>query len=65
MTIPRNSKSYPYLAIAQYYNVDYSRVLQYSEKLVRLNMLHLAPATQWRYEVWRLEKNKLKIGVDI
>ena len=61
MTISRNSKSYPYLAIAQHYNVDYSRVLLYSEKLVRVGIGELAPFTNWRYEVWRLEKNKLKI----
>ena len=38
MTISRNSKSYPYLAIAQCYNVDYGRVLRYSEKLVRVGI---------------------------
>ena len=70
MTIPRNSKSYPYLAIAQHYNVDYGKVLLYSEMLInRTNegsdCYSYPPATQWRYEVWRLEKNKLKIDVDI
>ena len=62
MTIPRNSKSYPYLAIAQHYNVDYGKVLLYSEKLIEYteNGYMSAPATQWRYEVWRLERGKLK-----
>lgn len=60
MTIPRNSKSYPYLAIAQHYNVDYGKVLLYSEKLIRIGIGELAPFTNWRYEVWRLERDKIK-----
>lgn len=62
MTISLNSKSYPYLAIAQHYNVDYGKVLCYSERLLNdpLGINPRAPATQWRYEVWRLERNKFK-----
>ena len=60
MTIHRNSKSYPYLAIAQHYNVDYGQVLLYSERLIRVGIDELAPFTNWRYEVWRLERGKLK-----
>lgn len=65
MTVARDTKSYPYLAIAQHYNVDYGKVLLYSEKLIRVGIGELAPSTQWRYEVWRLERDKLKIGIDI
>lgn len=57
--IARDSKSYPYLAIAHYYRVDYGKLLCYSDRLIKADVRCIpAPATQWRYEVWRLEREK-------
>ena len=64
MTIPLDSKSYPYLAIALHYNVPYAEVLQYSDLLDEYdpNVLKVALGNPWQDHVialWRT-KNNLK-----
>jgi hypothetical protein len=54
--IARDSKSYPYLAIAQHYNVPYWKVLRFSEGWFG-GMV--PPYTDWKYDVWKLEQDKL------
>ena len=49
--IARDSKSYPYLAIAQYYGVEYGEVLRYSD------------SGQWkRFKIDRFHYGKQKFG---
>lgn len=50
--INRDSKSYPYLAIAQHYGIPYWKVLQYSDNPIN-------PFYSWQLAVWEV-KNKLK-----
>lgn len=53
--IARDSKSYPYLAIAQHYGVDYGEVLRYSEAMTGLDPFdHHA----WHWAVYDLEMEK-------
>jgi len=52
--IARDSKSYPYLAIAQHYDIPYGEVLFYSEMYKRFECSK--PISDWKLEVWKLEK---------
>lgn len=54
--IAKDSTSYPYLAIAQHYNVSYAEVLVYSEKY----NFNASPYIEWRLAVWMLERDKRK-----
>lgn len=58
--IARDSKSYPYLAIAQYYGVDYGEVLMLSDyiKYLIINDMVLPEYTSWRFKIWELEHAK-------
>lgn len=55
--IARDSKSYPYLAIAQHYNIPYAEVLRFSETLDNLTPFN---NIAWQWEVYDLEKVKRK-----
>lgn len=48
--IAKDSKSYPYLAIAQHYNISYAEVLRYAEVVCGYNV-----SEEWQYLVWMLE----------
>lgn len=51
--IARDSKSYPYLAIAQHYGIPYGVVLEYADNVDN----EIAAPTYgkpWREAVWRL-----------
>jgi hypothetical protein len=54
------SKSYPYLAIAQHFNVPYGIVLKYADNLAAMKRLGVltTPALDWTYAVYLLEKDK-------
>lgn len=54
--IARDSKSYPYLAIAQHYNVPYREVLRFSE--TNSCKKGACPYTEWKAAVWMLERDK-------
>ena len=54
--IARDSKSYPYLAIAQHNNVPYAEVLKYSEGCYTKDFRPLY--LDWKLEVWLLERDK-------
>ena len=58
MMIARNSKSYPYLAIAQHYGVPYAEVLKFSDSQ-KNNLVKYPPfnENEWRLAVWRLEND--------
>lgn len=58
--IAHNSKSYPYLAIAQHYNVPYAEVLKYADgiKPISKKMDTVFVPTKWCQEVWNLELAK-------
>lgn len=53
--IARDSKSYPYLAIAQHYNVPYGEVLRFSETLDNLTPFN---HIEWQWAVYDLEMDK-------
>ena len=57
--IAKDSTSYPYLAIAQHYNVSYAEVLRYSESY-NAKYKFDPPFGDWRLEVWLLEREKQK-----
>lgn len=55
--IAKDSKSYPYLAIAQHHGIDYSEVLKYANMIkvkihTRMPTIHYS---EWKLEVWFLE----------
>lgn len=56
--IAKDSKSYPYLAIAQHYNITYAEVLRFSE--TNSCKKGGCPYTKWKAEVWMLERDKRK-----
>jgi len=54
--IAHDSKSYPYLAIAQHYDVPYAEVLRFSETN---SCKHGAcSCTKWKAAVWMQVRNK-------
>lgn len=59
--IARDSKSYPYLAIAQHYNIPYATVLAYSGKVAswaNKDFYVVPPYSSWKLAVWKLEHDK-------
>lgn len=52
-----DSKSYPYLAIAQHYNVDYSKVLLFSDRLEDLEAETVITTIDWQFEVFKIWMN--------
>ena len=61
--IKLGSKSYPYLAIAQHWNVPYAKVLAFSETLEASSILITEP---WKVAVWRAyetEKERRKQAI--
>lgn len=58
--IARDSKSYPYLAIAQYYEVPYEEVLKYSEE-VTSGFAYPTFGARWRQAVIELEMMQCNI----
>ncbi len=60
--IARDSKSYPYLAIAQHYGVPYAEVLAASDHYDKFVLR--PPFVEWRYMVWNLEReNRLQRNI--
>lgn len=51
--ISKDSRSYPYLAIAQHYNISYAEVLQYSDYIRNMNAIF--PYTEWMIALWKLD----------
>lgn len=60
MTIARDSKSYPYLAIAQHYGVSYAEVLEYADLLDEYDpkILKIVLGNEWQDEVIALWRKK-------
>jgi hypothetical protein len=58
--IDPNSKSYPYLAIAQRYGVPYAEVLKYSDdiKEISYKIDTIMIASYWKQAVWNVELNR-------
>jgi hypothetical protein len=54
--ISKDSTSYPYLAVAQHFNVPYAEVLKYSDHIQRVPPP--PPYADWRMAVWMLERSK-------
>lgn len=48
------SKSYPYLAIAQHYGVSYAEVLRFSDWLEDLDAEVVITTLEWQYKVFDL-----------
>jgi hypothetical protein len=61
--IARDSKSYPYLAIAQHYNVPYAEVLKYSDYLIVCKIL--AGYTPDFVEMLKWQIDVLKINLEL
>jgi hypothetical protein len=59
--IARYSKSYPYLAIAQHYDIPYAEVLAASDLYDRFRLS--PPYAEWRYMVWALERDKVQRNI--
>lgn len=57
--IARDSKSYPYLAIAQHCGVPYAEVLQYSD-YIKENIYAPTYGVEWREKVWELMQCNIK-----
>lgn len=57
--IARDSKSYPYLAIAQHYGVSYGEVLAYAETKAKLKQDH-PYVEQWKLEVYKIVQCNIK-----
>jgi len=53
--IARDSKSYPYLSIAQHYNISYAEVLHYADLCKKY--IIKSPFQEWRLEIWLLENS--------
>ena len=60
--IARDSKSYPYLAIAQHYNVPYGEVLELSERIKEIFEKGKRPLMfyEWQREVVRILQCNIK-----
>lgn len=58
--IARDSKSYPYLAIAQHYNVPYGEVLRLSNRIIEIIEKGKTPLMfyDWQREIVKLERDK-------
>lgn len=54
--IARDSNSYPYLAIAQHFGIDYGEVLKYDI----LKMIY--PWEAWQIAIWRLENKNPQLN---
>ncbi len=64
--IARDSKSYPYLAIAQHYGVSYWKVLRvsyYYEKCFASPLNSMPPFQDWKFAIWKLEKDKVHCNI--
>lgn len=65
--IDRDSKSYPYLAVAQNYGIDYGKVLAFVDYLDAYYPIS-APYRDWRYSVWckyqdEMQRRKQILGI--
>jgi len=49
--IALGSKSYPYLAVAQHYGIDYGEVLEFIDKLENGFKPKLSDVTDWQYSL--------------
>lgn len=67
--IALGSKSYPYLAVAQHYGIDYGKVLQYVDYL-EIRYSQSPPYTDWRISVLaayndEMQRRKQVLGVSL
>ncbi len=49
--IALDSKSYPYLAVAQHYDIDYGEVLKFVDELENGFKPKLSEVTDWQYSL--------------
>lgn len=57
--IALDSKSYPYLAVAQHYNIEYGEVLNYVNFLEKTHNTN-PPYSKWRLSVIEAYQNEME-----